>query len=337
MKPVLFVTNQVPPDRVGASRRWTSARTSSSPSSAGARTTRPPGSTTRTSPSAGVGQRDVAALAAERPIARRRLRDGRAASRCRPPTSEPAERGMPFILWSALWAAPAHARAFAGCPLLRRLYRRADAVVTYGPHVSRLRSRARRLQRPRRAPGGRQRFWSIRRSPPSLAPAFVALFVGRAVREKGIDGACAPAWAPPVLGDGEPIRSGRSSAVSRRSRSSCATSMPPRTFSSCRPSPPELSRALGVRRQRSHEPGTSRHRQRRGRRRRRRPGAPRAQRPRRPAGDADALAAALRRCRRCRSARPAWRRRLRETWPPTRSPHGSRVRRRPALRDRPGA
>jgi glycosyltransferase involved in cell wall biosynthesis len=42
----------------------------------------------------------------------------------------------PLILWTSLWAHPrsvAHAFSYAA---LRRLYRSADAVVTYGPHVS---------------------------------------------------------------------------------------------------------------------------------------------------------------------------------------------------------
>ena len=42
----------------------------------------------------------------------------------------------PLILWSSLWAhprTPAHALSY---PALLRLYRSADAVVTYGPHVS---------------------------------------------------------------------------------------------------------------------------------------------------------------------------------------------------------
>jgi len=44
--------------------------------------------------------------------------------------------GLPLILWSSLWAHPRsipHAFSFLA---LRRLYRTADAVVTYGPHVS---------------------------------------------------------------------------------------------------------------------------------------------------------------------------------------------------------
>jgi glycosyltransferase involved in cell wall biosynthesis len=44
--------------------------------------------------------------------------------------------GTPLILWASLWAHPRSvAHAFSYLPL-RRLYRSADAVVTYGPHVS---------------------------------------------------------------------------------------------------------------------------------------------------------------------------------------------------------
>ncbi len=44
--------------------------------------------------------------------------------------------GLPLILWTSLWAhprSPVHALSYLA---LRRLYRSADAVVTYGPHVS---------------------------------------------------------------------------------------------------------------------------------------------------------------------------------------------------------
>ena len=44
--------------------------------------------------------------------------------------------GIPVILWASLWAHPrSAAHALTYLPL-RRLYRSADAVVTYGPHVS---------------------------------------------------------------------------------------------------------------------------------------------------------------------------------------------------------
>src|SRR3954449_13589148 len=45
--------------------------------------------------------------------------------------------GVPFLLWTALWAHPrTPAFMLAGTPLLRFLYRNADAVITYGSHVS---------------------------------------------------------------------------------------------------------------------------------------------------------------------------------------------------------
>ncbi len=46
-------------------------------------------------------------------------------------------RGVPFVLWATIWAHPrtaAHALSFLPT---RHLYREADAVATYGPHVSR--------------------------------------------------------------------------------------------------------------------------------------------------------------------------------------------------------
>ncbi len=44
--------------------------------------------------------------------------------------------GVPFVLWATIWAHPrTPAHALSWLPT-RALYRRADAVVTYGPHVS---------------------------------------------------------------------------------------------------------------------------------------------------------------------------------------------------------
>ena len=44
--------------------------------------------------------------------------------------------GVPLILWASLWAHPRSAAHALSYPLLHRLYGSADAVVTYGPHVS---------------------------------------------------------------------------------------------------------------------------------------------------------------------------------------------------------
>ncbi len=43
---------------------------------------------------------------------------------------------VPLILWASLWAHPRSAAHALSYPALQRLYRSADAVVTYGPHVS---------------------------------------------------------------------------------------------------------------------------------------------------------------------------------------------------------
>jgi glycosyltransferase involved in cell wall biosynthesis len=101
--------------------------------------------------------------------------------------------GIPLILWASLWAHPrtaAHALSYLP---LRRLYRSADAVVTYGPHVSRY-VIARGARNVHEAPQSVDNaFW---RAPQVRAPADPAwpapalarfLFVGRAAPEKGLD------------------------------------------------------------------------------------------------------------------------------------------------------
>jgi glycosyltransferase involved in cell wall biosynthesis len=101
-----------------------------------------------------------------------------------------ARRGrMPLLLWASLWAHPrsvAHALTY---PPLRRLYRSADAVVTYGPHVSAY-VRARGACNVYVAPQAVDNdFW---RAPASAAPSDPRattrfLFVGRPVAEKGLN------------------------------------------------------------------------------------------------------------------------------------------------------
>jgi glycosyltransferase involved in cell wall biosynthesis len=99
---------------------------------------------------------------------------------------------VPLLLWASLWAHPrsvAHALSYLP---LRRLYRSADAVVTYGPHVSEyLRARGARNVHvaPQSVDNG---FWSSRLlATPSVAgwPAQAGtkfLFVGRPAPEKGL-------------------------------------------------------------------------------------------------------------------------------------------------------
>jgi glycosyltransferase involved in cell wall biosynthesis len=99
---------------------------------------------------------------------------------------------VPLVLWASLWAHPrsvAHALSYLP---LRRLYRSADAVVTYGPHVSEY-VRARGARNVHVAPQSVDNgFWSSRQvAKPSAAgwPAQAGtkfLFVGRPAPEKGL-------------------------------------------------------------------------------------------------------------------------------------------------------
>jgi glycosyltransferase involved in cell wall biosynthesis len=136
MKPVLFVTGHAPFDRVGAfaalhgredvefalfggrSRHGGVAADDELPF-----------------PHRHVAQREIAALAAS---GRYRAVVVSTGGRLALPGAWAGARRVrvPLILWASLWAHPrtlAHALSF---PALARLYRSADAVVTYGPHVS---------------------------------------------------------------------------------------------------------------------------------------------------------------------------------------------------------
>ena len=94
-------------------------------------------------------------------------------------------RGTPFVLWSALWAHPrTPAHLVAGAPLLALLYRAADAVVAYGPHVAAF-ARARGARNVHVAPQAVDNaFWGEPVSGKADA-SFLAVFLGRPSRAKG--------------------------------------------------------------------------------------------------------------------------------------------------------
>jgi glycosyltransferase involved in cell wall biosynthesis len=121
--------------------------------------------------------------------------------------------GVPFVLWASLWAHPrtaAHALSYG--PLLA-LYREADAVATYGPHVSayvRARGARRVVEAPQAVDVG---FWSAPPTADERRASFQALFVGREGREKGRQvlleawracGLGAPSAALVLVGGGRP-------------------------------------------------------------------------------------------------------------------------------------
>ena len=107
--------------------------------------------------------------------------------------------GIPFVLWASIWEHPRTAAHTLSKPLTQALYRSADAVVTYGPHVSAHVRRHRRTGNVFEAPQavsaehfGRpvsaQERDDWRRSAGLHAPdgGFLALFVGRLEEEKGV-------------------------------------------------------------------------------------------------------------------------------------------------------
>jgi glycosyltransferase involved in cell wall biosynthesis len=121
---------------------------------------------------------------------------------------------IPFVLWASLWGhprTPAHALSYLP---LRHIYRHADAVVTYGAHVSAYVSERRGSDRNVfEAPQAVSTEEFGREIPEELrvharvhagAPAeggFLALFVGRLEKEKGVR-VLLEAWRRANLGEG---------------------------------------------------------------------------------------------------------------------------------------
>jgi glycosyltransferase involved in cell wall biosynthesis len=225
MKPVLFVTGHAPPDRVGAfaalheregievalygGRSLHGPDATDGLDTTGAceqpRARRQPGepssATRRTElpfPHRYVSQRATGRLASSG--AYRAVvcsTGGRVALPC---TWAGARRGgVPLILWASLWAHPRSLPHMLSYPPLLALYRSADAVVTYGPHVSAY-VRARGARNVHVAPQSVDNaFWS---APVKARPADPAwpgeaqlkfMFAGRPNREKGV-GTLIRAW-----------------------------------------------------------------------------------------------------------------------------------------------
>jgi glycosyltransferase involved in cell wall biosynthesis len=133
-----------------------------------------------------------------------------------PATYAAARRArVPFVLWASLWEHPqtlAHALSFLP---LRHIYRHADAVVTYGPHVSRYVERYRSAGNVFEAPQavdpwvfGRpiseEKRAAARERMGASLDGFLALFVGRLVPEKGIE-TLLQAWRQAVVPGGSAL------------------------------------------------------------------------------------------------------------------------------------
>jgi glycosyltransferase involved in cell wall biosynthesis len=191
-RPVLLVTNLVAPDRMGAFQAL-HQRENIELALFGGRSHHATTAVEDPSvPHRTITQREVYALAASGRY--RAVIAGTAGRTALPAAWAGARRApVPFLLWTALWAHPRTAAfTVAGTPLLRTLYRRADATITYGPHVSAFVAR-RGARNVHVAPQAVDvAFWSQAVDPATARATrpdgadFVALNVGRAARYKGI-------------------------------------------------------------------------------------------------------------------------------------------------------
>ena len=116
----------------------------------------------------------------------------------------------PFVLWGSVWAHPRGAKSLAAFPLVRHVYRHADAVVAYGEHVRAYVARYRGrdddvVVAPQSVEGdlfGRpvaQEEIAAWRAEAGVPDGQLVLYAGRLVHEKGIE-TLLDAWR--TLGDG---------------------------------------------------------------------------------------------------------------------------------------
>jgi glycosyltransferase involved in cell wall biosynthesis len=93
---------------------------------------------------------------------------------------------IPFILWASIWSHPRTAAHALSVLPLRWIYRHADAIVTYGPHVSDyVRAKGARgpvVEAPQSVDDA---FWTAPAQPRREAP-FQTMFAGRLAGEKGV-------------------------------------------------------------------------------------------------------------------------------------------------------
>jgi glycosyltransferase involved in cell wall biosynthesis len=214
-RPVLLVTSYAPPDRLAAFAAL-HERVGLEVALFGGRTRHATASGEDPAalpfPARAVTQRAVHALAAS---GRYRAVIGATGGRVALPAAWTGARraGVPFVLWASLWAhprTPAHAASWLP---LQAIYRDADAVATYGPHVSAYVT-AHGARNVVVAPQGVDvGFWSAPATADERRAPFQVLFVGREAREKGAQvlleawhasGLGAPHAALVLVGGGRP-------------------------------------------------------------------------------------------------------------------------------------
>jgi glycosyltransferase involved in cell wall biosynthesis len=199
LKPVLFITGHVPAYRVEGLRRLHEREGIEVALSGGRALHGGPGQPPQLPfPSRSVTPAELWRLAAG---GRHRAVVCSTAGRLAPLAGWSGARraALPVILWASLWAHPRTPAHALGYVLLRRLYASADAVVTYGPHVSAY-VRTRGASNVHVAPQPVDNdFWAAEPSGQALPEGWPAqaatrfLFVGRDAPEKGL-GVLADAW-----------------------------------------------------------------------------------------------------------------------------------------------
>jgi glycosyltransferase involved in cell wall biosynthesis len=198
MKPVLFVTGHAPPYRA-AGLAALHEREQIEVALFGGRLAHGggPSATELPFPHRFVSERDLYALAAG---GRHRAVVCSSGGRVALPAAWAGARRarLPLLLWTSLWAHPRGAVHLFSFVAMRRLYRSADAIVAYGPHVEAY-VRACGARNVHVAPQAVDNaFWSAPDVSPPADPrwpvaAVKFLFAGRPVREKGL-GVLGQAW-----------------------------------------------------------------------------------------------------------------------------------------------
>jgi glycosyltransferase involved in cell wall biosynthesis len=187
MKPVLFVTNHAPAFRIGAFQALHERENVVFALIGG--DVRHGGGGTQTAlpfPAVFPPERTVARMAAS---GRYRAVIAGLSGRIALPSAYAGARAgkVPFVLWATIWRhprTPAHAVSYLP---LRHIYRHADAIATYGPHVSAyVRSKhpsGEVFEAPQSVDVA---FWSAPAEPERHGD-FQILFAGRPAAEKGFD------------------------------------------------------------------------------------------------------------------------------------------------------
>jgi glycosyltransferase involved in cell wall biosynthesis len=185
MKPVLFVTGHAPPERVGAFAALHEREDVEFALFGGRELHGTTGADALPFPHRWVGQGEVRRLVQSGDY---RAVIGSTGGRVALPGGYRGARaaGVPFVLWASLWAHPRSPAGAAGYLPLRRIYRGADAVVTYGPHVSAY-VRSKGATNVHEAPQAVDNaFWSQPATEDERRAGFQALFVGRPDKQKGL-------------------------------------------------------------------------------------------------------------------------------------------------------